>query len=197
MSSRPGKGGSSLVYSTPTGCPKQRAVLPLSSNTSYSRTRTLNCRGGRTGPMAPARPVRVRQPPVQPAAGGVHTQVYRPEPEAVPRSHQPERTETAPHKRGCPGPAVGASGIPARPPQSGQLVQHPVAHTPDFAAINGTPVLADLVNQNEAALPGGLFCGTACPPGSLYPAGPFVQQFIQDLSPRTFSTHKSLPRLGR
>jgi hypothetical protein len=78
-------------------------------------------------------------------------------------------------------------------PQSGQLVQHPVALTPDFAAINGTPALADLVNQNETALLENSFVLPTVLLAASTPAGPFTQQLIQDLGPRTFSTHEIIP----
>jgi hypothetical protein len=78
-------------------------------------------------------------------------------------------------------------------PHSGQLVQHPVAHTPDFAALNGTQALADLINQNEASLLAGSFVLPSALLAASTPVGPFTLQFLQTLGPRTFSAHESAP----
>jgi hypothetical protein len=71
---------------------------------------------------------------------------------------------------------------------SGRLKQRPVAVTPDVLALNGTPALATLVNDNEAAL----LAETFVLPKELLAAsslaGPFQLSDFPDSANRTFTT---------
>lgn len=72
---------------------------------------------------------------------------------------------------------------------SGNLRQHTVAVSPDPASLNGTPMLASLINANEDALIRGdfnlmpnWFAGAAL-------AGPFTPDNFADWDQRTFTMH--------
>jgi hypothetical protein len=78
-------------------------------------------------------------------------------------------------------------------PQSGQLVQHPVARTPDFLAFNGTPEFADFINDNETALLKESFTLSSSFSAAVTPTGPFVKEDIPGFDFRTFSAHEPAP----
>jgi hypothetical protein len=78
-------------------------------------------------------------------------------------------------------------------PNSGQLVQHTVAGTPDFVAFNGTPEFAQFINDNDTALLDGSFVLPEAFHAAAAPVGPFTKDAIPGFDFRTFSAHELAP----
>ena len=67
------------------------------------------------------------------------------------------------------------------------LRPNPVAVTPDILALNGTPALAQLINDNETALLAGTFLLSESNEGASALAGPFRLSDFPNSSNRTFT----------
>jgi len=78
-------------------------------------------------------------------------------------------------------------------PATRRLRQHPVALTPDILALNGTPELAELVNDNEASLLAEAFVLPAELGAASSLAGPFQASDFTDAASRTFTTLDFFP----
>jgi hypothetical protein len=76
---------------------------------------------------------------------------------------------------------------------SGQLVQHTVAGTPDFVAFNGTPEFAQFINDNDTALLDGSFVLPEALHAAAALTGPFIKDDILGFDFRTFSAHELVP----
>lgn len=73
--------------------------------------------------------------------------------------------------------------------QNGWMAPHGMAQTPDFIALNGTPALVDLINDNEEALLDGTFVLPAEMQAASSLAGAFQRTHFPDFESRTFTAN--------